>query len=214
MIELTHSQFLTTLSFLLNFLGGYAYLRDTLAGKTQPNRITWLLWALVPLVAAIAASGSCDDMWAVSRIVMASMVPSLVFLASFKNKGSVWRLGVFDVSCAGLSVFAMLVWWLSDEPLISLFLACLADGFAALPTIRKAWQYPETETFSAYLAGFVSIGLLVAAEDHWKMETTSFLLFLLLINSLLLSGVFRGKLIGLRRNIDSAGKTHNTSEAF
>ena len=32
--------------------GAAVYLRDTLRGTTQPNRVTWLLWAVAPLLAA------------------------------------------------------------------------------------------------------------------------------------------------------------------
>jgi len=31
--------------------GAALYLRDTLRGVTQPNRVTWLLWAAAPLLA-------------------------------------------------------------------------------------------------------------------------------------------------------------------
>src|SRR6185437_3311743 len=33
--------------------GTAVYLRDTLRGTTKPNRVTWLLWAVAPLLATV-----------------------------------------------------------------------------------------------------------------------------------------------------------------
>ncbi|MDP2363456.1 MAG: hypothetical protein Q8M94_06755, partial [Ignavibacteria bacterium] len=35
----------------LSFLGSVSYLLDTIKGKVKPNRVTWFLWALAPLIA-------------------------------------------------------------------------------------------------------------------------------------------------------------------
>ncbi len=47
---MTLPQFLVVVSGLLMVWGGYGYLRDTLAGRTKPNRVSWSLWALAPLI--------------------------------------------------------------------------------------------------------------------------------------------------------------------
>ena len=38
---------------LLNFLGGISYLIDTVKGKVQPNRVSWLLWSFAPMIAFV-----------------------------------------------------------------------------------------------------------------------------------------------------------------
>jgi hypothetical protein len=35
---------------IIGSLGGFYYLYETIAGKAQPNRITWLLWGIFPMV--------------------------------------------------------------------------------------------------------------------------------------------------------------------
>ena len=39
---------------LINLLGGISYIKDTLSGKVQPNRISWRLWAVVVLIPFLA----------------------------------------------------------------------------------------------------------------------------------------------------------------
>jgi hypothetical protein len=36
-------QYLVILGGLVNLLGGFSYIKDTIKGGTKPNRITWLL---------------------------------------------------------------------------------------------------------------------------------------------------------------------------
>jgi hypothetical protein len=47
-------QYLVFVGAAASLYGSWAYIRDTLAGKTQHHRVTWLLWGLLPLIAAFA----------------------------------------------------------------------------------------------------------------------------------------------------------------
>lgn len=38
----------------LNIIGAFSYFLDTIKGKVKPNKVTWLLWALIPLIAFAA----------------------------------------------------------------------------------------------------------------------------------------------------------------
>ena len=42
------------LGALIVLTGNAAYARDTVRGETQPNRVSWMLWALAPMIAFAA----------------------------------------------------------------------------------------------------------------------------------------------------------------
>lgn len=92
MLHLSGAHWLVVLSALINVAGAYAYIRDTISGKTKPNRVSWSMWALAPLIGTGAAWASNADVWATFRIFLAGFIPLLVFLASFTNQQSYWRL--------------------------------------------------------------------------------------------------------------------------
>ena len=143
---LTLAQWLVVVSAVLMLWGGYDYLRDTLAGKTKPNRVSWSLWALAPLISLGAAFSAGADLWASVRVIVGGIVPATIFFASFVNKNSYWRLKTFDWFCGGLSLAALIFWQIADSPLMAVLLASLANTFASVPTFVKAWNYPETES--------------------------------------------------------------------
>ncbi len=79
----------------------------------------------------------------------------------------------------------------------AILLVVIADGFAAIPTIRKAWRYPETETGITYPTSFVSVLLILPSTVLWNIENSAFQIYLLIIDVILLFAVYRKKFITL-----------------
>jgi hypothetical protein len=65
------------------------------------------------------------------------------------------------VLCGVLSLTALFFWAIADSPRTAIVLSASGDGLAALPTVIKAWRYPETETGFTYLASFISVVLVI-----------------------------------------------------
>ncbi len=182
---------LVILSAFISIAGASAYIRDTLKGKSKPNRVTWSMWALSPLIGTAAALSANADVWTTVRIFLAGFLPLLVFIASFINPQSYWKLTFFDFLCGTCSILALVAWGVIDSPQLSILLAATGDGFATLPTIRKAWAHPETETGATYIASFVSVLLVIPSIPKWNIENSAFQIYLLIANSLLLFVVYR-----------------------
>ncbi|MCB0310251.1 MAG: hypothetical protein KDD42_03385, partial [Bdellovibrionales bacterium] len=91
-------------------------------------------------------------------------------------------------------VAALIFWGLADSPRMAILLAASGDGLASLPTVIKAWKYPETETGVTYIASFVSVILVVPSIPEWNIENSAFQVYLLIANALLLIAVYRKKL--------------------
>jgi len=191
MLGLSFVHWLVCLSALIGLGGAAAYIRDTLSGQTQPNRVSWSMWALAPLVGAAAAVDSGADLWATSRIFLAGFLPLLVVIASFVSRQGYWKLTRFDIACGCLSLLALIVWAAVDSPRTAILLAATGDGLACLPTLRKARRHPETETSIAYVAGFLSALLVMPSIPTWDIENAAYLVYLLVANALLLLAVYR-----------------------
>jgi hypothetical protein len=191
MLGLPLVYWLVIFSTLIGIGGAYAYIRDTLLGKSKPNRVSWAMWSIAPLIGTAAAIASGADWLATIRIFLAGFLPLLVFLASFLNPRSYWKLTRFDAICACLSLLALFVWGVVDSPRIAILLAAAGDGFAAIPTLIKTWRYPETETGLFYIAGFISVLLVIPSIPVWNIENSAFQVYLLIANALLVFCVYR-----------------------
>ncbi len=185
------AHWLVILSALIGIAGVSIYIRDTLIGKTKPNRVSYFMWALAPFIATAAALSAHADMWATVRIFLGGFFPFLVFVASFINPQSYWKLTLFDFVCGACALFALAVWGIVGSPQTAILFAAIGDGFASIPTLVKAWKHPETETGLSYAASFVSVLLVIPSIPRWDIENSAFQVYLFLCNGLLFLVVYR-----------------------
>ena len=140
------------LAVALSLVGAYGYIRDTLRGDTSPNRVTWSLWGVEGVLAFFVEVQQHVGLAALMTLML-GLVPCAVVVASFRNRHAVWKLGVFDVVCGAVSVGGLVFWAFVNEPTVALVSFVLADQLAALPTIRKSWLAPNTESPRLFFLG-------------------------------------------------------------
>ncbi len=150
---------------VINFVACLSYVRAILKGEATPNRVTWFLWAVVPLIAA-AAQWRAGVGLSTLVVLSAGAGPACVLLASFAQRVGSWNLGPFDYVCGVCSLAALALWAVTGDPVTAIVLSILGDAAAALPTVRKAWLEPTTEDRSAYLISFIGmiLGILSVRE--------------------------------------------------
>ena len=160
------------------------YVRDTWRGATAPNRVTWTLWGVEPLL-AFAVQRQEHVGWASLMTLVLGLSPIAVLVASFHDPKSVWRIGRFDVVCAVISVVGLVVWVTSHKPTLALVAFVSADAVAALPTLKKSFTHPESESRWNYLsvALFAIITLLTLRQ--FTTATALFPLSILVMNALI-----------------------------
>jgi len=161
------------LGALLNIVGSLHYVVGTLRGRTSPNRITWILWAVVPLIAFFAQVTDGVGIRALTTL-MVGVGPALVVVASFLNRHSYWKLTAFDWGCGLLSCTAIVLWSATGVATLAIVLSILADAFAALPTITKALRRPDTENAATFGLGCISALITLATIDRWSFSFYGF----------------------------------------
>ena len=187
-------QYLVFLGAFVQLLGGAVYIKNTIWGETKPNRVTWFLWMLAPYIGTAAAIADGVS-WAVLPVFMTGFVPMLILLASFVNKKAYWKLGTFDYVCGASAVLALVLWFITAQPVVGVIFAIIADGMAALPTIVKAWGHPETETGAAYATALFGAATTFFAVQTWAFSEYAFSLYLVFITSVILFVMYRKRLI-------------------
>lgn len=181
------------LGALINLGGTIGYVRATLSGRAKPNRVTWSLWALAPLIAFAAEVG--EDVGLIALMTfMTGFGPLMVLTASFVNKKAYWKLTKFDFICGGLSLIGLALWAITRQGKIAILFAILADGLAAMPTVAKAYKNPDSEYPLAFALAATSAAITMLSIKTWTLANWGFPLYILLICSLVTSLIlFRSK---------------------
>jgi len=162
--------------------GAAVYLRDTLRGTTQPNRVTWLLWAVAPLLAAAVEFNEGVGLRALPTF-MVGFMPLLIFIGSFHNSASVWKVRRMDYACGVVSVIGTVVWLVTRDGVLAISAAIAADFLAGIPTLMKSWTHPGSETVHSYIGAVISMVILLLTVDHWTFDVVAFPLFVACVAS-------------------------------
>lgn len=186
-------QYLVFVGAIVSLVGIFSYARDTLRGNTKPNKVTWLMWSIAPLIATAAALSS-GVKWSVLPVFMAGFGPLLIFIISFINKKSYWKLEKFDYVCGLCSLLALILWAITKQPIIAIVFAILSDCFAAVPTLIKSWHHPETESGVAYTTGLFCTLTSFAAIKTWNFTEIAFPIYLTILSSLLIFAIYSKKI--------------------
>ena len=168
------------LALVFNVIGNISYLIAVLKGQAKPNKVTWFLWALAPLIAFAAQVSQGVGLTSLMTFAI-GFGPALVFLASFLNKKSEWKISKFDLSCGSISILAIVFWFITKDAMVALILSLIADAVACIPTLIKSWYFPETEEYKAYLFAGVSALITTLTISEWNFETYAFPIWTLLI---------------------------------
>lgn len=186
-------KYLVFIGTAIQFFGGAVYVRETLRGRVKPNRVTFLLWAVAPLIATTAAV--IDGVsWAILPTFMAGFVPLLILIASFVNKEAYWKLGAFDYVCGAFSVLTLALWLITQDAILAVLFAILADGLAGTATLVKAWHHPETETGWPYATTIIAAFLSFFAVQAWGFTEYAFSVYLIAISTAILIAIYRHQL--------------------
>lgn len=183
------------LAALVALTGSSGYALDTLRGRTQPNRVSWGMWAVAPLIAFAAELTEHAGLNALLTFAV-GFGPLLVVIASFLDPHAYARFTRLDILCGALSLAALGMWALTGTGDVAIAFSILADLWAAIPTLRKAHRRPETESAKAFLFSAVGcvITLLTIVPGQWAFASYAFPVYILLIDCTLSALILRPRL--------------------
>ncbi len=189
------------LAAAFSVVGAFSYIRSTLSGATRPNRVTWSLWGVEGILAFAVEIQQHVGLVSLTTLML-GLVPCVVVVSSFRNPRGVWTIGVFDIACGAIAASGLIFWGLINEPTVALVSFVIADQVAALPTVRKSWLAPETESPRVFFMGVINCGITLFTL---KSLTTAGILFpgCILVTDLLL-----GVLIVTRAGPRFRGEPH------
>jgi len=175
-------EILGTVAVILTFLAYVPYYRDVLSGKTHPHIYSWSLWGLLTaLVVALQLKGGAG-LSAVAVTAAAGLMCVGIVVLSLKHGKK--YITVSDTVVAILSLIAIGFWVFANQPNISMLLVIVADILAFIPTVRKSWHSPHTETLSLYVTNTVRFSLAFLALREYTFLSASWIVVWVIANFL------------------------------
>jgi uncharacterized protein with PQ loop repeat len=177
---------------LISLLGFIPYIVEIWRGKTRPNRATWWIWTVVGamLCASYYASGARHSIWVPISYTVGPFITALLSLKY--GEGGFDR---FDQRCLAIALLSLVAWWLIRAPLLVLVMNIGVDLMGALPTLRKAYRAPETESGLSWGIFLVANALNVCAIGTWSAATALYPIYLVALSGILVALLSRHRLL-------------------
>ncbi|HAQ02710.1 TPA: hypothetical protein DCS03_01025 [Candidatus Nomurabacteria bacterium] len=159
---------ISIITIILMFVGYIPYIKDTINNKTIPHTFTWLIWVFtVGITFALQVKGGAG---------IGSLVTLVLFIVCFyifilglykKNKDITW----LDIIFLIFSLIALLLWLVAKQPVLSIVIIVIVDVLAFVPTIRKSWNNPHSETLSLFEIVTIRHALSIFALQQYNILT-------------------------------------------
>ena len=111
--------------------------------------------------------------------------PLIVTAVALCTDRSASRLTPFTLLCGGAALVGIVLWQLTDRPELAIAFWIVADVFATLPTLRKAYADPASEYAPSYLVSVFAALATFGVVEHRDFTAAGFPLYLFLIDAVL-----------------------------
>lgn len=170
---------LSILTSLITVIGFIHYFKDIFSKKTKPHLYTWLIWTITQSTATLAlwhGGGAFAVLSLTTGTVLVIGATLLCFKYGSKN------ITLSDTLCLIIALLAVIVWWQLKNPLLSVFMISAIDGIGYIPTYRKSFKEPWSETLSYWAVMALTSILTILASSQYNYLTVTYLTVLTLSN--------------------------------
>lgn len=184
---------LSIIAIFLTLLGHASYIRNVLRGKTTPHVYTWFIWGIITSITygLQVSAGAGVGSWVTLTV---AIICFFVFILGLKNgKKDITKL---DTIFFILSFVALFLWLIAKQPVLSVILATSIDMLGFVPTIRKSWNKPYSETLFLYGISFFRHFVSFFALQQYNIVT-----WLFPVSWIVANGLFSVMLIIRRRQV-------------
>lgn len=159
------------ITVILGVVGYIPYLRNVLKGTTKPHVYTWFVWGSMTLI--IFALQISDNAGPGAWVTLVTAILSLTIFALGMRQGDK-DITKSDTLSFVAAIFALGLWLFAEQPVATTVLLVTVGMLGFIPTIRKSWNKPYTETISTYVINSFRQGLSFFALTNYSILTWLF----------------------------------------
>lgn len=159
--------------------------------SSKPNRASWIIWNVTNVILLVSyfSVGARATIFLPIIYVFNAFI---ILILSFRYGASLWsRLDYISLFVAG---FSLIIWFLTKNPLTALLMNLVMDAVAYLPTIKKSYLDPFSESRIAWLFIFLGTCLNLLAVNSFSFGVIIYPIVMFLMNGALLLVLFRKKI--------------------
>jgi hypothetical protein len=169
---------------LLAIVGNVPYLIDIIKKRVQPHPYTWFVWSIVSCIiffGQVAKGAGIGALPTAASEIFTLIIFFFSLRYGFKNIKWVDSISLM------IALLGIIPWIMTDDPTISVIVAVGIDLVAFVPTIRKTWLEPKTETPILYSMNVLRHILMLFSLQAYNIATTLHSIAMITSNTIMTS---------------------------
>lgn len=166
---------------VISVISFFPYLRDIFRKKTQPHSYTWLIWTILQVTGVVAMFNNGAGIGTLA-LAVGAVFCGFIFILSLKH--GTRNITPFDTACLIGALAAIAIYFFLHNPVLSVIVITLTDFIGFLPTLRKAYMEPYTETLSLFVLGVIWSTFNIVAISAYSITTTLYPACILFANAI------------------------------
>ena len=171
---------LAIIAALLAFVGNIPYLYDVVKKRVKPHPYTWLVWTLVSLTVFFGALQKGAGIGLLPTGI-AELFTVIIFIFSLRYGFK--QIRKIDTLFLCIALLGFIPWILTKDPTISVIIVVSIDFVAFIPTLRKTWQHPKSETPTLYGMNVLRHILTLFSLQAYNIATVLHSIVMIIMNS-------------------------------
>jgi len=157
----------------------FPYFKDIFSLKTKPHVYTWLIWTITQSVALLGLIYGKAG-WGSLSLLIGTVFVFFIFLFSLKY--GTRDITKFDTAILIISLLSVVVWFQVHNYLLAVFIATATDVLGYVPSFRKSYHDPRSETVITWvLFGLANLFALLALS-RYNLLTITYLTSIFIAN--------------------------------
>lgn len=181
---------LVAIATIFAIVGNVPYLRDVIKRTIEPHAYTWMVWSIV---SAIVFFGQVAKGAGIAALATGASEIFTIIIFIFSLRYGFRHVRPIDTIFLVIALLGLIPWFLTSDPTISVVIAVSIDLIAFVPTLRKTWQNPETETPLLYGMNVLRHGLILSTLGAYNIATMLHSIVMITTNSLMIVFIRRRK---------------------
>jgi hypothetical protein len=165
---------------LLAIAGNLPYIWDIWKERVKPHPYTWFVWSIV---SGIVFFGQLAKGAGIGALPTAASEVFTIIIFLFSLKFGFKGIRTIDTVFLVIALLGIVPWILTSDPTLSVVIAVGIDLVAFVPTLRKTWQHPSTETPILYGSNVLRHILALFSLQAYNIATTLHSIAMIITNS-------------------------------
>lgn len=190
--------FLGVAAGVLSTIAYLPYIVDTTAGRTQPQRASWLIWSILGTIAFFSQiyEGATASLWFAG--VQVSGTVTVFLLSIWKGQGVYLRKA--DYLVLAIAGVGLLLWYFTETAAYALAITISISLMGGALTVTKSYARPESETLITWVISLVASICALFAVGKFDPVLLAYPTYLFTLYTLFVGAI----LLGRRRNAQIA----------